>query len=54
MVCDALIQIDKVLYDFDQVIWDPEQYLLLDDSILDEIQTVEFDDPRIDNNAAKI
>ena len=54
MVCDALIHIDKVLYDFSEVIWDPEQYLLLDDSILDEILTVEFDDPRIDNDAAKI
>jgi hypothetical protein len=45
MVCDVLLECNKVLYDFENVIYDPEQYLMLDDSIIDEIITSE--DPRL-------
>ena len=45
MVCDVLIECNKVLYDFEKIIYDAEQYLFLDDSIIDEIQWSE--DPRL-------
>ena len=43
MVVDVLIEVNKVLYDFEKVIMDPEQYVMLDDSIIDEILTTEDD-----------
>ena len=37
MVCDALIETHNILYDFNKVIWNADEYLMLDDSIIDEI-----------------
>jgi deoxynucleoside triphosphate triphosphohydrolase SAMHD1 len=45
MVCDVLFECHNVLYDFVKVVYDPEQYLKLDDSIIDEI--VHSEDPRL-------
>lgn len=45
MVCDVLFECNNILYDFEKIIYDPEEYLLLDDSIIDEIIT--SDDPRL-------
>ena len=45
MVCDVLVECNKVLYDFEKVIYDPELYLKLDDSIIDEI--IQSEDPRL-------
>ena len=45
MVCDVLFECNKILYDFEEVIWDPERYVMLDDSIIDEI--VCSRDPRL-------
>ena len=45
MVVDILIECHGVLYDFKKDIFDPEKYLELDDSIIDQIQY--DDDPRL-------
>ena len=37
MVCDVLLESNKILYDFEKIIYEPDEYLLLDDSIIDEI-----------------
>ena len=47
MVCDILIECNNVLYDFKNVIYNPELYLKLDDSIIDEI--IQSEDPRLQN-----
>lgn len=47
MVCDVLVAINKVVYDFEKVIYDPEQYLLLDDSIIDEVDCSESTEPGV-------
>jgi len=45
MVVDILLECHGVLYDFTKDIYDAEKYLMLDDSIIDEIQYSE--DPRL-------
>jgi len=37
MLVDILVECNQVLYDFEKDIFDPEAYLMLDDSIIDEI-----------------
>ena len=46
MVCDVLYQCHKVLYDFEEIIYNPEKYVHLDDSIIDEVRC--SDDKRLD------
>ena len=45
MVVDILLECHNILYDFTKVIYDPKAYVMLDDSILDEIRCSE--DPRL-------
>jgi len=42
---DILMESHGVLHDYNKAIYDPEQYVLLDDSIVDEIRC--SDDPRL-------
>ena len=45
MAVDVLLKTNGILYDYLKVIFDPNQYLTLDDSILDQITCSE--DPRL-------
>lgn len=37
MICDALLKTQGVLYDYTKAIYDANTYLMLDDTILDQI-----------------
>lgn len=45
MIVDILMQCQGVLYDFTKVIYDPREYLKLDDTIIEEVKF--SDDPRL-------
>ena len=45
MIVDILLECNEILYDFKKVITDPEAFMLLDDTIIDEVQYSE--DPRL-------
>ena len=45
IVCDIIRESDGILYDYLDVIYDPERYIHLDDSLLHEIRV--SDDPRL-------
>jgi HD superfamily phosphohydrolase len=45
ILCDVLMAAHKVLYDFEQAIWDPETYTRLTDNVIYEIKV--SDDPRL-------
>lgn len=45
MTVDILLECHKVLYDFTKVIYDPNAYIKLDDTIIEEIRC--SDDPRL-------
>ena len=45
LLSDVLLECQNVLYDFTKVIWDPEEYSRLSDSIIFEVEMSE--DPRL-------
>jgi hypothetical protein len=45
MVCDILLECHLVLYDFTKVIFDPNSYIKLDDTIIEEIRC--SDNPKL-------
>ena len=45
MVCDILLECHQVLYDFTKVIFDPNSYIKLDDTIIEEIRC--SDEPKL-------
>jgi hypothetical protein len=46
MVVDILLECHNVLYDFSKVILDPNAYIKLDDTIIEEIRC--SDDPKLE------
>ena len=38
MICDVLLLVNESMYDFAKMIHEPEQYVTLDDTIIDDIR----------------